>query len=76
MAVTPSYVDIAIDVAPKDAQFLRIGILALCQERTIFIVSKFEYTKYIGSRQDKLKPIYSGIPSEWYAVFVSFNFIV
>ena len=41
--------------------------MALYQERTILIVSKFQYTQCIGSRQVKLKPYIgvshlSGIP--------------
>ena len=44
--------------------FLKIGIFALCQERTMFIVSKFENTTWIGSQPVKLKPIPRGISSE------------
>ena len=66
----------ARDVTLKYACFLKIGILALYQERTIFIVSKFEYAQCLGSRPVKLKPISGSISSEWYAIFVSYNFIV
>ena len=53
------------------AQFLKIGILALDQKRTIFIVPEFEYAQW--SRPVKLKTISMGISSEWYAIFVSIN---
>ena len=66
----------AMDVTLKYASFLKIGNVALYQERTILIVSKFQYTKYIGSRPVKLKPISRGILSEWNTIFVSYNFIV
>ena len=55
---------------------MKIETLALDQDRTIFIVSKFEYAQCIGSRAVKLKSISMGISSEWYAIFVSFNFII
>ena len=61
----------ARDVTFKYAELLKIGMLALCQERTMFIVLKFENTMCIGSRTVKLKPIPGGISSEWYAIFVS-----
>ena len=35
----------AMDVTLKYARFLKIGNLALYQERTILIVSKFQYTQ-------------------------------
>ena len=60
----------------KYARFLKIENVALYQERTILIVSKFQYTQCIGSRPVKLKPIFRGISSEWYLIFVSYNFIV
>ena len=66
----------AKDVTLKYAQLLKIGNVALYQERTILIVSKFQYTQYIGSRLAKLKPISRGISSECYTIFVSYNFIV
>ena len=44
----------AMDVALKYAWFLKIGNVALYQERTILIVSKFQYTQFIGSRPVKL----------------------
>ena len=55
-------------------RFLKMGLLALYQETTIFIVSKFEYAQCVGIRPVKLKPISRGISSEWYAIFVSSNF--
>ena len=67
----------AIYVTLKYARFLKIRIIivALYQERTIFIVSKFQNIQCIGSRPVKLKPISRGISSEWYTIFVSYNFI-
>ena len=62
----------AMDVTLKYARFLKIGNVALYQERTILIVSKFQYTQCIGSRPAKLKPISRGISSEWYTIFVSY----
>ena len=55
----------------KCARLLKIGSLAFCQERTVFIVSKFKYTTCLGSRPDKLKPISWGTSSEWYAIIFS-----
>ena len=66
----------AMDVTLKYAQFLKFENVALYQERTILIVSKFQYTRCIGSRPVKLKPISRGISSEWYTIFVSYNLIV
>ena len=66
----------AMDVTLKYARFLKIKNVALYQERTILIVLKFQYTQCIGSRPVKLKPISRGISSEWYTIFVSYNFIV
>ena len=66
----------AIDVTLKYVPFLKIGNLALYWERTILIVSKFQYTQCIGSRPVKLKPISRSISYEWYTIFVSYNFIV
>ena len=66
----------AMDVTLKYARFLKIENVALYQERTILIASKFQYTQCIGSRPVKLKPISRGISSEWYTIFVSYNFIV
>ena len=65
-----------MDVTLKYARFLKIGDAALYQERTILIISKFQYLQCIGSRPVKLKPISRGISSEWYTLFVSCNFIV
>ena len=65
----------AMDVTPKYARFLKIGNLALNQERTYLIISKFQYTQCIGSRPAKLKPISRGIFSEWYTSFFSYNLI-
>ena len=62
-----------MDVTLKYARFLKIGNVALYQERTILIVSKFQYTQCIGSKPVKLKPISRGISSEWYTNFVSYN---
>ena len=64
-----------MDVTPKYARFLKTGNVALYQERTILIVSKFQYTQCIGSKPVKLKPISRGISSEWYKNFVSYNFL-
>ena len=66
----------AMDVTLKYARFLKIGNVALHQERTILIVSKFQYTQCIGSKPVKLKPIFRSISSEWYTIFVSNIFIV
>ena len=66
----------AKEVTLKYARLLKISILVLCQERTIFIVLEFEYTTCIGSSPVKLKSITRGISSEWYAIIVSYNFIV
>ena len=52
---------------------LKIGILALYQESTILIISKFQYTQRIGSRQVKLKPISRGISYVRYTFSVSYN---
>ena len=62
-----------MDVTLKYARFLKFGILALYKERTILIVSKFQYTQCIGSRPGKLKPISRGISSEWCTVFCYYN---
>ena len=64
-----------MDVTLKYAWFLKIGNVALYQERTILIVSRFQYTQCIGSRPAKLKPISRGISSEWYTIFVSYNLL-
>ena len=45
----------ALYVTLKYARFLKIGNVALYQERTILIVSKFQYTQCIRSRPAKLK---------------------
>ena len=66
----------AMDVTLKYARFLKIGNVDLYQARTILIVSKFQYTQCIGSRQVILKPISRSISSEWYTISVSCNFIV
>ena len=63
-----------IDVTLKYARFLKIGNVALYQERTILNVSKFQYTQCIGSRPVKLKPISRGVSFEWYTIFVAYNF--
>ena len=39
-----------MDVTLKHAWFLKIRNVALYQERTILIVSKFQYTQCIGAR--------------------------
>ena len=52
-------------VTLKLAWLLKIGILALDQERIIFIVSKFKYAQCTDSRPVKLKTISMGISSEW-----------
>ena len=66
----------AMDVTLKYARFLKIRNMALYQERTILIVSQFQYTQCIGSIPVKMKPISCGISSEWYTIFVSYNFSV
>ena len=66
----------AMDVKLKYAWFLKIGNVALYQERTSLILLKFQYTECIGSRPVKLKPISSCISSELYTIFVAYNFIV
>ena len=53
----------ARDVTLKYPRLLKIGIMALDHERTIFIVSEFEYAWCIGSRHVKLKTISMGITS-------------
>ena len=65
----------AMDEILKYAWFLKIGNVALYQERAILIVSKSQYTQCIGSRPVKLKPISRGISSEWYTIFVSYNML-
>ena len=53
----------ARDVALKSARLLIIGYLAFCEERTIVIVSKLEYTTWIRSRPVMLGVFHlSGIP--------------
>ena len=52
-----------MDVTLNYARFLKIGNVALYQERTIWIVSQFQYTQCIGSRPANLKPISRGISS-------------
>ena len=59
-----------MDVTLKYAPFLKIGNVDFYQERTILIVSKFQYTQCIDSRPVKLNPISRGISSEWYTIFV------
>ena len=66
----------AKDVALKYVWFLKIDILASDQERTIFIVLKFEYAQCICGRAVQLKPLFSGISSEWYSIFVPYDFKV
>ena len=46
--------------------------MALYQEMTNLIVSKFQYIQCIGSRPVKLKPKPRGISSKWYTIFVSY----
>ena len=66
----------AMDVTLKYARFLKIRNVALYQEKTSLIVSKFQCTQCTGSRPVKLKPISRGISSEWYTIFISYNFIL
>ena len=66
----------AMDVTLKYAWFLKIGNVALYQEKTILIVSKFQYTQCIGSRPVKLLPtsrVYhlSGIPFSFPIILLS-----
>ena len=65
----------SVDVTLKYTPFLKIGNVALYQERTILIVSKFQYAQCIGSRPVKLKPKSRGISSEWYTIFVFYTFL-
>ena len=63
-----------MDVTLKYARFLKIGNMVLYQERTILIVSKFQYTQCIGSRPAKLNKYLgvshlSGIPFS-FAIFL------
>ena len=66
-----------MDVTLKCARFSKIGNLALYQERTLLIVSKFQYTQCTGSRPVKLLPIYilvshlSGIPFSFPIILLS-----
>ena len=50
-----------MDATLKYARFLKIGNEALYEERTILILSKFQYTQCKGSKSAKLKPISLGI---------------
>ena len=50
-----------MDVKLKYARFLKIGNVALYQERTVLIIWKFQYKQCIGSRPVKPKPISRGI---------------
>ena len=63
----------ARDVRLRYKRLLKIGILSLDQDRTMFIVSKFEFAQCIGSRAVKLKTITMRISAEWYGIFVSYN---
>ena len=65
-----------MDLTLKYVQFLKIGNMALNQERSILIVSKFQYTQCIGSKPVKLKPIsrishLSGIPFSFPIILLS-----
>ena len=65
-----------MDVTLNNARFLKIGNAVLYQERTILIVSKFQYTQCIGSRPVKLKLILgvshlSGIPFSFPTILLS-----
>ena len=65
-----------MNVTLKHARFSNIGNVALNQERTILIVSKFQYTQCTGSRPAKLKPIsrvshLSGIPFSFPIILLS-----
>ena len=68
----------AMVVTLKYARFLEIRNMALYKERTILIVSKFQYIQCIGSRPVKLKPIPRGILCKhpWNAVFCLIHFSV
>ena len=61
----------AMDATLNYARFLKIGILVLYQERTVLIVSKFQFTQRIGSRPVKLKPISRSISSVSFLIIVS-----
>ena len=65
----------ARDVRLTYAWLLKIRFLALDQDMAIFIVSKFEFTHCIGSRAVKLKTKNMRISAEWFAIFISYNFI-
>ena len=58
-------------VTQKYAWLLKISILASDQERTIDIVSKFEYTQCIGCRPVKLKTISRWISSDFSVVMLA-----
>ena len=57
-----------MNVTLKYALFLKIRNVALYQERTILIISKFQYMQCIGSRPVKPKPVSRGISSKWYTI--------
>ena len=66
----------AMEVTLKYAWFLKIGNVALYQERTILIVSKFQYTQCISSRPVKLHQYLgvshlSGIPFSFPIILLS-----
>ena len=62
----------AMDVTLKYALLLTIGNVALYQERTILIVSKFQYTQCIGSRPVNLGVFHlSGIPFSFPIILLS-----
>ena len=61
-----------MDVSLKYARFLKIGNVALYQERTILIISKFQYTQCTGSRPVKLEPSHQiGIPFSFPIILLS-----
>ena len=64
----------AMNVILKCARFLKFGILALYQERTVLIVSKFQYSQCIGSRTVKLKQLSTCIHVSHLVVYL-FRFI-
>ena len=65
-----------MDVTLKYARLLKIGNVALYQEKTILIVSQFQYTQCIGSRPVKLNQYLgvfhlSGIPFSFPIILLS-----
>ena len=65
-----------MDVTLEYARFLKIGNVALYQERTILIISKFQYTQCMAADQLNLNqylgvPHLSGIPFSFPIILLS-----